>query len=1074
MTSGNARKNSYYTTDGINVNVEVGKNAISDLLREAGYSDKEINKISIGKYEEISMSLSSIQNEKYKYLGTDLIEIKELSDEELKEENIDVCFDQINGGIIRPYETISYEEFSHQILELSSNTNDERLRQLFIDAEETDTFSILSKDSFVGECASSANDNGVYIDRDTFTAIVKIRSCKYILTIKIRFYITDAMGNDIINEENMAIFLHNYQFDFENGITYDIYVNRKKFTLTDKNVTYKTNNFGEKVIYSSLKNTDFFFIDYETIKPVKIIIFPIVPTDLTFNIPEYVCNNPDSVIDDIEMVVTYDDKKTKAKISESSLAQLFMKNVSLENGDEYGYNDDEYDYKEKFKNSLLYATVSKKTYRCVYKELYYGESISFNYTVNVQRYVSDINLDLTNFKKEYYVGEELEFTNSNATIKYYESGMDAKWKKNQKEESLTITKENIIGFSSEKAGEVKLKVNVEGYSDGIYTINCLIKENPLVSIALKQGSLGKTFIAYVEMDLSDSYLICTYESGKVEEIQITEDMITGYENKAGTQEITIKYGNQETKASIEVYEVKKLSLYEDSKIYYVIGEENPELYLKCTFTNDDYDIVMVSELNDFDTSSKGTKNLNVTYANIDFVYTYVVLSDVYVKYSIINNSVVITDFTIDKPTDKYFELANPKEVVIPEVVEELPVTGIDSNAFDGASFINKVILPQTLTSIGSYAFRNCSSLEYINIPTNVSTIGKNILSGDVKLLKLETSGNTKLSALFDKTEVKNLEVMINNDVDILTDNFVDNNINFEVKKLIFGQSLQSLGKQNYLRKVNEFESNSEIIKVIENVIYTDSGRVLAYYSEKKTDKEFICPNTVEVIDFFKDNNFIEKVTIPQSVKTLGDSFLSDCSKLNNLIFEGEIETLPSGMLRNTVSLTEFTFPKGVKVIDDILSYSAVKDIKIPDTTVEISTSAFYNSDVERMYIPASTTAIFVSSYSFSLPKLKSLAYDGSIRLKSTLFFDSFSQKTLFPYFDTVYLTGEKTPDSTLYQVYTIRNLYVDKKVTTMNNYVIGYGDIGSLNIYCEGTPKGFTEYKSYTYNYNVSYEKWWE
>ncbi|OLA10005.1 MAG: hypothetical protein BHW12_03130 [Coprobacillus sp. 28_7] len=167
---------------------------------------------------------------------------------------------------------------------------------------------------------------------------------------------------------------------------------------------------------------------------------------------------------------------------------------------------------------------------------------------------------------------------------------------------------------------------------------------------------------------------------------------------------------------------------------------------------------------------------------------------------------------------------------IPETINDLPVTSINANAFDGASFITKVVLPQTITTIGAYAFRNCSSLESINIPTNASTVGKDILKGDVKLRKLETNGSIKLYTLINQTEIKNLEIIINNDVDSLIDDFIDGNIVFEIKKLTFGQSLQTLGEQNYLRKIKEFESASETIKVIENVIYTDSEKVLQYYS----------------------------------------------------------------------------------------------------------------------------------------------------------------------------------------------------------------------------------------------------
>ena len=1060
-----ARKNLSYGVESLNIKL-LNRDDIKSILYEMGYSDKEINEVDPMFYENISGKIENFRKMiRMSSIGTDLIKILEPTDSDYEEVEVNISLGHEYEMFhqVQPYETLPFYELD----ELVNNANgsyglDDLLDSLRKEYRE----SIFSKDVFTGECVQSVTDDGLFVDRNTFTAVIINNFKKYNITLNFNFYITnESMGT------TLEIFLDEYEFDLENGITYDIEVNGKTFTVTDKLSDYKQDDsfigMSKYIeVNSTLKDTNYFFKDNETIRNIRLTINPKKPTSINFNIPQYVCNNPKSIIDDIEMEIGYVNKITKTKISQSGLAQLIMENITLE----HGYVGD---YKSKFTNDLLAANVNKKDYLCTFKANKDAEEAKYQYKINAQRYVNSIEVDLSNFKTDYYIGEDLVIEDLKAVITYYESGIDANNHENKKTEVCQLTSENITGFSSKEVGNIEIKVTIDGK---VNTIKCLIKDNPLVSIALKPGSLSNTFIAFVKMDLSDSYLICTYESGLVKEVEITEEMITGFEDKAGTQEITIKYDSQEIKTNIDVYEVKKISIYEDTKLYYVIGESDPEVYLKCTFTNGDYDIFKVddSELTSFDSSTNGTRRINITYANIDITYTYTILSDVYIKYVINENSVKISGFTIEKPTDYYFKLENAKEVIIPETINDLPVTSINANAFDGASFITKVVLPQTITTIGAYAFRNCSSLESINIPTNASTVGKDILKGDVKLRKLETNGSIKLYTLINQTEIKNLEIIINNDVDSLIDDFIDGNIVFEIKKLTFGQSLQTLGEQNYLRKIKEFESASETIKVIENVIYTDSEKVLQYYSENKTDKEFICPNTVTNIVFFKDNEYIEKITIPQSVKTLGKFFLSSCTKLSTVIFEGEIEVLPSGMLVRAKSLEKFDFPKGVKVIDSILSYSAVKDIKIPDTVEELSYSAFYGSNVERMYIPKSVTPLLKSSYYFSLPCLKSIAYDGSVRIRSSLFFDTFSQKNTFPNFDTVYITGESELDCTLYQTYTITNLYVDKKVTYMDNYVINYGSTEGLNVYCEGKPIGFSEYKSCTFNYNYTYDKWWE
>ena len=58
-------------------------------------------------------------------------------------------------------------------------------------------------------------------------------------------------------------------------------------------------------------------------------------------------------------------------------------------------------------------------------------------------------------------------------------------------------------------------------------------------------------------------------------------------------------------------------------------------------------------------------------------------------------------------------------VTIPPVIDGIKVTGIDDYAFYGCSYLESVILPETLVYIGLYAFTGCSSLTSIRIPAIV-------------------------------------------------------------------------------------------------------------------------------------------------------------------------------------------------------------------------------------------------------------------------------------------------------------------------------------------------------------------
>ena len=59
------------------------------------------------------------------------------------------------------------------------------------------------------------------------------------------------------------------------------------------------------------------------------------------------------------------------------------------------------------------------------------------------------------------------------------------------------------------------------------------------------------------------------------------------------------------------------------------------------------------------------------------------------------------------------------------VITGKDITGIDKNAFNGASNLTSVTIPASVTSIGVYAFYGCSSLTSVMIPSGVTEIGEN-------------------------------------------------------------------------------------------------------------------------------------------------------------------------------------------------------------------------------------------------------------------------------------------------------------------------------------------------------------
>lgn len=79
-------------------------------------------------------------------------------------------------------------------------------------------------------------------------------------------------------------------------------------------------------------------------------------------------------------------------------------------------------------------------------------------------------------------------------------------------------------------------------------------------------------------------------------------------------------------------------------------------------------------------------------------------------------------------------------VVIPSLINGLPVTGIGSRAFADTA-LSSVTIPDSVTSIGSAAFENCTNLTSIIIPDSVASIGKDAFAGCEELTNVFFTGN---------------------------------------------------------------------------------------------------------------------------------------------------------------------------------------------------------------------------------------------------------------------------------------------------------------------------------------------
>ena len=84
-----------------------------------------------------------------------------------------------------------------------------------------------------------------------------------------------------------------------------------------------------------------------------------------------------------------------------------------------------------------------------------------------------------------------------------------------------------------------------------------------------------------------------------------------------------------------------------------------------------------------------------------------------------------------------------KNIIIPSEYEGHPVLGIHFNAFMDCSFIESVIIPNSVRYICSKAFKNCTSLTSIKISDSVLSIGEYVFDGCTSLVSIEIPSSIK-------------------------------------------------------------------------------------------------------------------------------------------------------------------------------------------------------------------------------------------------------------------------------------------------------------------------------------------
>ena len=301
------------------------------------------------------------------------------------------------------------------------------------------------------------------------------------------------------------------------------------------------------------------------------------------------------------------------------------------------------------------------------------------------------------------------------------------------------------------------------------------------------------------------------------------------------------------------------------------------------------------------------------------------------------------------------------EVTVPSTIDGYTVVGIQSfHNEEGYSnpniFVRKVVLPETVTYIADGAFyddddwsaKTHFELREIVLPQSLKTIGKNAFYHNYYLQKIDIpAGVTEIGAgAFAKCQ--NLS-----DITIRGENtFLHGGA--------FGE------KSGY--SVGPFAG--KLSELYQQWLYDDSasdffiwqGQLLDY---KGTSKTPVIPDTVSVIGaaaFFQSD--ITGVTIPSSVKLIGQYAFYECESLTSVDIPGSVERIDNSAFSGCTGMTSITLHEGLKVIGDggLRECESLTSLVLPEGLTTLEDTALYDcTGIESFTFPKSLTDMEDSS-----------------------------------------------------------------------------------------------------------------
>lgn len=364
---------------------------------------------------------------------------------------------------------------------------------------------------------------------------------------------------------------------------------------------------------------------------------------------------------------------------------------------------------------------------------------------------------------------------------------------------------------------------------------------------------------------------------------------------------------------------------------------------------------------------------------------------------------------------------------------ELPsgVTEIGQCAFQYTG-IEEVDIPAGVTRLEQYTFSYCKNLKKATLPDGITYIGHSCFSEDTELLDVNIPANIETidEYAFYNNQKRSTPIVFPSTLKTIGGHAFRNN--YRVKSVTFNDGLETIGSWAFsdcndiesitlpetvttmydrafqsCDSITQFTFPSSITAVPEAVLYhCDKLQTVTLASGTTSIAGYAfenCPqlatiNLTEQTSLTSIGNHafgntgFTKVTLPNSITSMGYSAFRECQKLQSINVPTGLTTVPYDFVYSCPNLTGVQMHDGIRVVghyaftncpllngvvlndqitdieyDAFNGCSSLELTKLPDALTHIGSSAFYNTKSMRgsFTIPSTVTSVDESAFNGS-------------------------------------------------------------------------------------------------------------